>query len=104
MSFTGRYPRSLFDFNVGVMPGSWRVHCYGYSALGTDRYPPFTPADVPDCSAHLDVACFERLSRGLVFVKWLLVILHFLGLGGDSGVGHRCSRPAVPASVAGGSS
>ena len=43
---TGRYPKSLWTFNVGVL--RWFARVWAYAYFLTDKYPPFSGADLPD--------------------------------------------------------
>jgi hypothetical protein len=50
-----RGPCGIFDVNLGVVRWALRVGFYGYSALATDRYPPFSFDATVDYPATLDV-------------------------------------------------
>jgi hypothetical protein len=82
--FTGRYPRSLFDFTVGVLRWSWRVSFYSYGALATDKYPPFSLRQ-QDYPADLDVEYTEDMARWKPLVKWLFAVPHYACLAALSG-------------------
>jgi Domain of unknown function (DUF4389) len=70
---TGSYPRSLFDFNLMVM--RWGARVTGYVILLTDDYPPFGEGEHP---VNLALDYPSRLSRLLIFIKWLLAIPHYI--------------------------
>ncbi len=86
--FTGNIPRGLFDFMSAIFRYVWRVT--SYSLFMREPYPAFdfTPSDMDTGNdpASLSIPYPERLSRGLIFVKWLLVIpnvivLAFVAIG-----------------------
>src|SRR4051794_41909102 len=54
--FTGKYPRGLFDFNVGGMRWRWRGLLYGSFPMGTHKNPPLSPPPSAGDPAHLQGA------------------------------------------------
>ncbi len=75
--FTRRFPRGLFDFMVGV--SRWNANVGAYILLMRDEYPPFDLGG-GKYPVTYELAYPETLSRWLIFVKWFLLIPHFLVL------------------------
>lgn len=73
--FTGRYPLGLFKFAMLYLRWSARVSAYVF--LMRDEYPPFGEGDYP---VVYDLDYPDHLSRGLIFIKWLLIFPHVVVL------------------------
>ena len=94
---TGRYPRAIFDFNVGMMRWTWRVSFYGLSASGTDKYPPFSLQPDPSYPADFSVGYPQRLSRGLAYAALMRGEYPPFRLdAGGTDPGHLSPLPARP--------
>ena len=80
--FTGAMPEGLFGFNAMVLRYQWRVS--SYALFMRESYPEFafsTESTDPGTEpARLSVQPVPKLSRGLIFVKWLLAIPHYIVL------------------------
>ncbi|MDI3527940.1 MAG: hypothetical protein PWR03_2124 [Tenuifilum sp.] len=77
--FTGKYPKSLFDFQVGLMRWNLRLNARIYNI--SDGYPAFG-INATDEYTSLEVEYPEKVSRGLMLVRfffgWLYVYIpHF---------------------------
>ena len=71
--FGAAYPLGLFEWNLGVLRWTWRVSFYGYSALGTDRYPPFTTGEAPDYPTRLEIDYPTEQRHGFPLIGWWLL-------------------------------
>jgi hypothetical protein len=80
--FTGKLPEGLFGFHVMTMRYQWRV--YSYLLFMREPYPEFVfPMEGNDPGtepARLSIQPAEHLSRGMIFIKWLLAIPHYIVL------------------------
>jgi hypothetical protein len=80
--FTGAMPDGLFGFNAMVLRYQWRVS--SYALFMREGYPefafPMEPTDPGTEPARVSVQPAPKLSRGLIFVKWLLAIPHYIVL------------------------
>jgi Domain of unknown function (DUF4389) len=78
--FTGRYPRGIFDFLVGVQ--RWGMRVYAYLYLMVDGYPPFSLADDPNYPVHLEIEYPEEgVARWRPLVAWILAIPYLIVAG-----------------------
>jgi hypothetical protein len=73
----GRYPRGLFDFNVGFLRWTTRLSSYT-TGLVTDQYPPFAMRDIPEYPVRVTAEYPGRVSRLKAFFRFFLALPHLV--------------------------
>ena len=75
--FTGRYPKSFFEFTSGTL--RWQANVYAYLWLLRDEYPPFS-WEPGEYSVTLTIPPAERQSRFRLFIRIFAVIPNLIAL------------------------
>ena len=70
--FIGRYPFGMWNFTLGVL--RWQANMWAYLMMLRDEYPPFAMERGQYPPVTFDMEYPPRLSRLLIFVKWLLIL------------------------------
>lgn len=73
--FTGKYPKSFFNYQVGMLRWSLRVNARLYNL--SDGYPSFLPGGTDDRTS-LDIPYPEKLSRGLLLLRLFFGFIYIL--------------------------
>ena len=75
--FTGRYPKSFFEFGAGTL--RWQAQLLSYIFLLRDEYPPFSwePGAYP---LLLEIPLAERQSRFRLFIRFFAIIPNQIAL------------------------
>lgn len=76
---TGKRPRGLFGFTLGVY--RWSMRVIAYYAHMTDRYPPFSMDDRDDYPMRLTAEFDPSANRLTTFFRWILAIPHWIIVG-----------------------
>lgn len=66
--FTGRYPQSMFEFQLGLLQWNLRLTARIYNL--SDGYPAFGIKGTDDYTS-IELEYPEKLSRGLLLLRWL---------------------------------
>ena len=87
--FTGKIPRGMFDYVMGV--NRWGMRVMAYMTFMTDKYPAFSLQPAEGDAVIFEMEYPENLSRGKLIIKILFgyfyciiphaVVLCFIGIG-----------------------
>jgi len=73
--FTGRYPQSMFEFQVGLLKWTVRLSARAYNV--SDGYPSFG-INGTDEFTDLNIPYPEKVDRGLVLLRFFLGVFYVL--------------------------